>query len=79
MAAPVEKDLIKPRPAFHYRLPNCLVDEPEWNLAVPWNDWVAIERLARDRTALESARAQRMQDASRLRRWLSSAIRWLRR
>ncbi len=79
MAAPVEKELIKPRPAFHYRLPNCLVDEPGWNLAVPWNDWVAIERLACDRTALESARAQRMQDASRLRRWLSSAIRWLRR
>ena len=43
-----EKHLVKPRPAFHYRLPNCMVDEPGWSLAREWNTWVAVERLASD-------------------------------
>ncbi|MCB0325670.1 MAG: amidoligase family protein [Bdellovibrionales bacterium] len=38
--------LIKARPAFHYRLPNCSVDAPEWRIAHAWNNWVLIERLA---------------------------------
>ena len=38
--------LVKPRPAFHYRLPNCMVDEPDWTLAREWNNWVEVERLA---------------------------------
>ena len=79
MAAPVEKELIKPRPAFHYRLPNCLIDEPDWTLAEAWNDWVAVERMASDRSTLERERARRMDESSILRRWLSSAYRWLRR
>lgn len=37
---------VKARPSFHYRLPNCLVDEPDWRLATEWNTWVAVERLA---------------------------------
>ncbi len=78
MAAPVEKDLIKPRPAFHYRLPNCLIDEPDWTLAEAWNDWVAVERLAFDRSALERERGRRMNESSALRRWLSAALRWIR-
>jgi hypothetical protein len=40
--------LVKPRPAFHYRLPNCMVDEPDWALSDEWNRWVAVERLAYD-------------------------------
>ena len=43
-----DRHLVKARPAFHYRLPNCLVDEPEWTLAREWNTWVAVERLAND-------------------------------
>jgi hypothetical protein len=39
---------VKPRPAFHYRLPNCMIDEPYWTLAREWNLWVMIERLASD-------------------------------
>jgi hypothetical protein len=41
-----EPRLVKPRPALHYRLPNCLIDEPDWSLAKEWNTWVAVERLA---------------------------------
>ena len=43
--------LVKPRPAFHYRLPNCMVDEPHWTVAREWNTWVAVERLAARRGA----------------------------
>ena len=43
-----ERHLVKPRPAFHYRLPNCMVDEPHWTVAAEWNTWVAVERLAAD-------------------------------
>jgi hypothetical protein len=40
--------LVKPRPAFHYRLPNCMIDEPQWKIAREWNLWVTIEQLAND-------------------------------
>jgi hypothetical protein len=50
LARLAEKDLrlVKPRPAFHYRLPNCQVDEPGWTVAGEWNRWVEVERLAND-------------------------------
>ena len=37
---------IKARPAFHYRLPNCQIDKPDWSLARPWNTWWVVEELA---------------------------------
>lgn len=44
--------LVKPRPAFHYRMPNCNVDRPEWTIAGEWNTWVAVEELAADEEKL---------------------------
>jgi hypothetical protein len=37
---------IKARPAFHYRLPDCQIDKPDWSLAHPWNTWWVVEELA---------------------------------
>ena len=37
-----------PRPTFHYRLPNSLVDQPGWTLADDWNRWVEVEQLAEE-------------------------------
>ena len=37
---------VKARPAIHYRLPDCLIDDPDWSLASPWNVWCVVERLA---------------------------------
>ena len=54
---PVETDLVKARPTFHYRLPNSMVDDPGWNIAADWNKWVEVERLAGD-----EARLSRMTD-----------------
>ena len=47
-----DRKLIKPRPTFHYRLPNCEIDNPSWNVQRDWNLWVAVERLANDKTLL---------------------------
>ncbi|WP_051261777.1 amidoligase family protein [Desulfovibrio inopinatus] len=47
--------LIKPRPAFHYRLPDCRIDDPQWRIAADWNRWVEVERLADDTPRLEKA------------------------
>lgn len=41
-----EENLIKPRPTFHYRLPNSLIDKDDWLVAQEWNRWVEVERLA---------------------------------
>jgi hypothetical protein len=47
-AVPEQNNLISPRPTFHYRLPNCLVDDPQWSPAEEWYRWVQVERLAAD-------------------------------
>lgn len=53
MQKAAEPELIKPRPAFHYRLPNCLIDEDGWSVANEWQYWLAIEKLAADTALLE--------------------------
>lgn len=75
MAAPVERHLIKPRPTWHYRLPNCLIDDPGWSLHAPWADWVRVERLAADPERLARSARARLQSSSVVRRWLSGAFR----
>ncbi|HSI89687.1 MAG TPA: amidoligase family protein [Adhaeribacter sp.] len=52
---------VKPRLAFHYRLPNSRVSCSDWSLAQEWNNWVVIENLATD-----TARLQEMIKAYRL-------------
>lgn len=49
---PDERRLVKGRPAFHYRLPDCRVNLPGWSVAQPWNRWVYIEKLAADEELL---------------------------
>jgi hypothetical protein len=44
--------LVRARPTFHYRLPNCDIDEVTWSPAQEWNRWVFVERLGADRTQL---------------------------
>jgi hypothetical protein len=77
MAAPVERELVKPRPAWHYRLPNCLIDDPDWDLSSPWREWVDIERLAADPDRLSRRARDRFADSSGFRRWTSSTLRRL--
>lgn len=48
-----ERNLVKGRPAFHYRLPDCKVNEPGWSAAAAWNKWVYVEQLAHDTALLD--------------------------
>ena len=43
-----ERSLIKKRPAFHYRLPDCRIGEPGWSIAAEWNRWWYVEVIAAD-------------------------------
>lgn len=44
---------IKARPTLHYRLSNCDIDNPRWNLDRPWSYWLEVEKLAADPTQLK--------------------------
>lgn len=37
---------IKKRPTLHYRMPNCDIDNPQWNLSHTWFAWLQVEKLA---------------------------------
>ncbi len=52
--ATVDDTLIKARPTFHYRLPDCKIDKADWGLYEAWNDWVEVERLAADEDRLQA-------------------------
>ncbi|MEM7498122.1 MAG: amidoligase family protein [Pseudomonadota bacterium] len=41
---PDEKN--SPRPAFHWRLPDCRIDEEGWDFLDDWRRWISVERLA---------------------------------
>lgn len=47
-----ERKLVKGRPAFHYRLPDCKINEPGWSAAAAWNRWVYVETVAADEALL---------------------------
>lgn len=36
----------KPRPTFHYRLPNSRVEDPGWSFQVELERWIEVEKLA---------------------------------
>ncbi|RVT87361.1 hypothetical protein DXV76_04570 [Rhodobacteraceae bacterium CCMM004] len=44
---------IKPRPAYHYRLPDARVDDPDWSVSGEWATWCEIEALAAQPDAVE--------------------------
>lgn len=48
----LKEELTSARPAFHYRLPNCSIENAEWSLAQEWNRWVLAEQLADNEKAL---------------------------
>lgn len=57
--------LIKARPTFHYRLPDCDIHKPDWGLYLAWNDWVEVERLAADEHRLQGCCAAYLDHLSR--------------
>lgn len=81
--AQVDDAKIKARPTFHYRLPNCHLEQAGWSLASAWNVWVVVEQLAErgsDLDQLGSAFARHWRPLLGLNRasWLEFVDQWLR-
>ena len=49
----VKDSRVKARPTLHYRLPNCEIDEPSWELWTVWQNWLQVEALANHKTLPE--------------------------
>lgn len=43
---------IQARPAFHYRMPNCRIEDPSWNFETDWRIWCLVDVIANDRDSL---------------------------
>lgn len=73
--------LTKPRPTFHYRLPNAQLSEPKWGSVTEWNRWVEVENLAADRAALARRCAAYITEQKRpfYLRWPKQIRRWWQR
>jgi len=54
LRAKVDDDRVKARPTLHYRLPNSLIDDPQWGLIHPYRDWLQVDNLAMDKARLET-------------------------
>jgi hypothetical protein len=52
--AVLPNEKINGRPTFHYRLPDSRVSDPGWSISPDWNRWVAVERLAANRSRLDT-------------------------
>jgi hypothetical protein len=53
LRARIDDDRVKARPTLHYRLPNSLIDDPQWGLIHPYRDWLQVDNLAMDKSRLE--------------------------
>jgi len=61
----IDDPRIKARPTFHYRLPDTHLSDPDWTIVSEWNRWVAVERLAADRSALARLAKDRIEQTER--------------
>lgn len=78
----VEDPRVQARPAFHYRLPDCHIEQDDWSLSGAWNTWCVVEKLA-ERTDDMDALARDFLEADRVllgvnrNRWVESLGKWL--
>jgi hypothetical protein len=78
----VEKDLIKARPTFHYRLPNSQIDDPEWSVTREWNLWVQVEKVANDPIKIQKMARDFMKTVDfplgiKMFKWIEKVPAWL--
>jgi hypothetical protein len=78
----VDDPRIQARPAFHYRLPDCHVEQDGWSLSRAWNSWCVVERLAErpddlDALARDFLEADRALLGVNRGRWVESLGQWL--
>lgn len=52
-ASLIEDTLTSSRPTYHYRLPNCSLEDESWSIAKEWNRWVLVEIMAADQKMVD--------------------------
>ena len=79
VTARLDDPLIKARPTFHYRLPDCALGDPAWSPVSEWNRWVRVEELAANGDRLDrlgrACRDNLLRPAPA--RWLDELQGWL--
>ncbi len=45
---------VSARPAFHFRLPDCRIDDADWSLAQEWRRWLLVEQVAGNAPLLDA-------------------------
>lgn len=70
----LDDERIKPRPTFHYRLPDMALEKPDWRPTQEWQRWLEVERLAAD-----DRRLGMLSDAFLLYAPIGNGEDWLRR
>jgi hypothetical protein len=80
VTARLDSALIKARPTFHYRLPDCALGDPAWSPVTEWNRWVEVEELAADGDRLANMAGALRKNLLRpaAERWLDELKTWLR-
>ncbi|MBO6584690.1 MAG: amidoligase family protein [Gracilimonas sp.] len=78
----LDEKLTSARPTFHYRLPNCSIQDESWSLGEEWNRWWLVERLAADEQTLNqySRRFLQMDEKTLFsvkRKWIKLMDRWV--
>lgn len=73
---------VNKRPTFHYRLPDCHIENPAWSLRSSWNTWLVVERLASQPEVLETLRGEFLNAARPVlgvhrRHWVEWIDQWL--
>ena len=65
-----EKKLVKSRPTFHFRLPNCEIDNKDWSVSSSWNYWILIEEIAFDKEKLNFLSKQYLENLNNQKKWI---------
>lgn len=78
----VKDGRVKARPTFHFRLPNCRLDEPHWTVESEARYWSYVERLAEDETLRRRMADAFLADTERLmhrfdHEWQEQTAQWL--
>jgi hypothetical protein len=78
----IDDKRIKSRPTFHYRMPNCSINDNTWNLSNPWNIWCVVETLANNQqhiNELSSKYLDEMESLANLNKdkWIKIIENWL--
>lgn len=75
----VSDDRVKPRPTFHYRLPDARLSETPELVLREWDRWLTVERLAENTTIMNAMSDAYRENRDRLisNKWAAETEKWL--